>query len=62
MTDQQIIAAAYQDTLKHVFSVFFTSWAGAGGDAPAITQAEQAFVAGVTLARTVRDRALALLP
>jgi hypothetical protein len=62
MTDTQIITAAYQDALKQVFSVFFTSSAGAAGNAAAIQQAEQAFVAGVTLARSARDRAIALLP
>jgi hypothetical protein len=61
MKDQDIILAAYQDTIKQVYTVFFNSCAAA--ETPQDQQqAEQLFVTGVTTARKIRDRALAILP
>ena len=62
MTDADLIKAAYTDTIKNIYNVFFDSFAGAGGDAVAESHAEQAFQRGIALARRVRDRALALTP
>lgn len=61
MKDQDIILTAYQDTLKQVYVTFSSSYVAAKNPAD-MQQAERLFVAGVTTARKIRDRALALLP
>jgi hypothetical protein len=55
------IKVAYQDALKKLFAVLFDGTVTALGDQAKITQAEQRFTAGLTLARHTRDRALALV-
>ena len=62
MTESDLIKAAYAETIKNIYNVFFDSIAGASGDNVAESHAEQAFQRGIALARRVRDRALALIP
>jgi len=59
--DQQLIQPAYEDAVKLLYSKLFDAYAGAGGDAAQIQQAEQNFTTGIGLAQTSRDRAIALL-
>lgn len=59
--DVSTIKAAYQDALKKLFTVLFDGVVTAVGDQAKITQAEQRFTAGLTLARHTRDRALTLV-
>jgi hypothetical protein len=61
MKDTEIIASGYEDTIKQVYSTFFTSYITAE-DQNAEQQAEQRFVQGIKVARQIRDRALAILP
>jgi hypothetical protein len=59
--DQALIHAAYQDAIKRLYAELFEAYEEAGGDAAKQKEAEQAFMNGVGLARTSRDRAIALL-
>lgn len=59
--DQSLIHSAYEDAVKSLYAKLFDSYAGAGGDAMQIQQAEQRFTMGIGLARNSRDRAIALL-
>ena len=59
--DQALINAAYQEAIKSLYTTLYTSYAEAGGVAAQEQQAEQNFMAGITLARRSRDRAIALL-
>jgi hypothetical protein len=61
MNDQETVLDAYKDTLKQVYTTFFTGYVSADNPADQ-AQAEKLFVTGVTIARRIRDRALALLP
>lgn len=59
--DQTLIQSAYEDAIKLLYSKLFDAYASAGGDASQLPQADQRFIAGVGLARSSRDRAIALL-
>lgn len=59
--DQKLIQSAYEDAIKVLYAKLFDSYSVAGGDASQNQQAEQRFMAGIRLARSSRDRALALL-
>ena len=61
MNDQQIIASAYEARLEQVYLTFHGECIVAH-DQNAKQQAERRFTDGVTLARQIRDRALAILP
>ena len=61
MIDQQMIAEGYEQIIKTVFSQFYQ--ASVLAKTPEETaKAEQIFRTGVTFARQVRDRAVAILP
>ena len=65
MQDSDLVIDSYGDTVKSLFSVFFQNWIVAQAAAnPAVAEkdAEDKFVKGIVTARTVRDRAIALLP
>ncbi len=59
--DQTLIQSAYEDVIKELYAKLFQGYADAGSDAARKQQADQHFTAGVGLARSSRDRALALL-
>jgi len=60
--DQTLIQSAYEDAIKGLYAKLFEGYAEAGGGAAQQQQqAEQRFTTGVALARTSRDRAIALL-
>ena len=62
--DKELIEQGYENALKSVFGIFFSSLssASAGGNSQAgIAAAEQAFRNGVAVARDARDRALRLI-
>jgi hypothetical protein len=61
MNDQEVIAESYQDLVKTVFAQFYQ--ASVLAKIPEDNaKAEQLFQTGITFARRVRDRAIALLP
>jgi hypothetical protein len=59
--DQALIQSAYEDAIKELYAKLFQAYAEAGGEAGQERQADQRFTAGVGLARSSRDRAVALL-
>jgi hypothetical protein len=59
--DQTLIQSAYEDAIRQLYAKLFQGYAEAGGDAAQLQLAEQRFTAGVGLARSSRDRAVALL-
>jgi hypothetical protein len=59
--DQLLIQSAYEDAVKMLYGKLFDSYAAAGGDAAQMQQADQRFTTGIGLARSSRDRAIALL-
>ena len=61
MNDQQMITESYQDLVKIVFTQFYQASILAKSPEDS-AKAEQIFQTGITFARRVRDRALALLP
>ncbi|MDR3404772.1 MAG: hypothetical protein P4L99_19870 [Chthoniobacter sp.] len=61
MKDQDIINEAYQDAVKKLFAVFYTSLIDAGNNQGQIDAAKQNFKAGIAKARSSRDAAIALL-
>lgn len=61
MTDQAVIQQAYEAKLADLYDHLFQSFAMAGPSAPDQAAAVAAFKAGVTLARAVREAALAQL-
>jgi hypothetical protein len=61
MNDTDLINAGYQANIKQLYADFFASYTGTRDPAQR-QQIEQRFVLGITTARQVRDRALALLP
>jgi len=61
MSDQQLVAEAYEQIIKTVFSQFYQASVLARTSEEK-AKAEQIFQTGVTFARQVRDRAAALLP
>jgi hypothetical protein len=58
--DNEAILGSYQDAVKQLYGVLGEKYVAANGDSAATKKADVAFVAGLTLARSVRDRALAL--
>jgi len=61
-TARDFIEDAYGETLKALFEKFYETYVVAASDDSGKQEAEQHFSAGVSLAASVRDRALALLP
>jgi hypothetical protein len=61
MNDTETIAAAYADALKLLYKVMTSSYVAAEGNKAVEKKADDAFKAGLELARKVRDRALALV-
>jgi hypothetical protein len=59
--DQTLIQSAYEDTIKELYARLFQGYTESGGDAAQQKLADQRFMAGVALARSTRDRAVALL-
>jgi len=59
--DQTIIQSAYEDAIKRLYAGLFDGYAQAGGDPAQKQQADQNFTTGIELARSSRDRAIALL-
>lgn len=60
--DSDLVVASYGDIAKSIFSTFFENLIVAQQDPAAQKAAADKFVAGITIARTARDRAIALLP
>ena len=61
-SDKDLVEQGYEDAVKSVFKVFFSSLSGSAGNPPAgAAQAEQAFQNGLRIARDARDRALRLV-
>jgi hypothetical protein len=60
-SDQQLIQCAYEDAIKGLYALLFQGYAAAGGDAAQHQEADQHFTAGIKLAQSSRDRAIALL-
>ena len=60
MTDSDVVQAAYEETVKKLFSVFYESYVTASTQQEK-QQAEQKFKKAVKNARDCRDRALANL-
>jgi hypothetical protein len=61
MNDQQLVAEGYEQIIKTVFSQFYQASVLARTPEEK-AKAEQIFQTGVTFARQVRDRAVAILP
>ena len=59
---RDFIQSAYGDTLKSLFDKLYLAYVDAETDSTLKREAELRFSAGVTLAVSARDRALALLP
>jgi hypothetical protein len=59
--DQTLIQSAYADAIKGLYATLFNGYIQAGGDAAQEQQVDQHFMRGVELARSSRDRAIALL-
>ena len=62
MDDKAHILEAYGRLVEQLFTVFFSSYTAAQGNATEEAAAEHRFKAGLVHARHVRDRALAVLP
>ena len=63
--DAELIAQAYESTVKSLFGVFFSnrvSAKAAKDPNAALLEAEHAFQKGMAAAREARDRAIQLLP
>jgi hypothetical protein len=60
-TDQETIQSAYGDAIRDLYANLFQGYTEAGHDAVQKRQAEENFTAGVGMARSSRDRAIALL-
>lgn len=61
MPDTEAIERAYAAALGELYKVMMISYTAAGGNRTVERQADEAFRAGLALARKVRDRALALV-
>jgi len=59
--DQQLIQSAYDDAVKKLYAALFDNYVSAGGDTAMIQDADRHFSTGVALARSSRERAIALL-
>jgi hypothetical protein len=62
VSERDLIEEAFGNTIKTLFSEFFHAYTAARGDEVGERQAEQIFSAGITHARHVRARAIAVLP
>jgi len=64
MTEQQLIKAAYEESIKQLYANYDDLWTQATkvNDTAGVKKAEQIFLAGVSLRQQARDCALALLP
>jgi len=60
-SDQMLIKSAYENAIAGLYAELFQGYAEAAGNAEKQREAEQRFMAGVGLARSARDRAIALL-
>jgi DNA-binding GntR family transcriptional regulator len=60
MTDNDIIAEAYAQQVRNIWTIFYEVMISKPTDAE-IKRSEQAFARGVATARQVRDRAIELL-
>jgi len=61
MNDRQLIAESYEHLIKTVFSQFYQASVLAKTPEDK-AKAEQIFQTGITFARQVRDRAVAIIP
>ena len=61
MNDRQLIAKSYEHLIKTVFSQFYQASVLAKTPEDK-AKAEQIFQTGITFARQVRDRAVAIIP
>jgi hypothetical protein len=61
-SDKDTLQSAYADALKGLYTTLLTAYANSAGDAEQQKEADQRFVVGVGLARSARDKAIALLP
>ncbi|HTU68365.1 MAG TPA: hypothetical protein VMF52_20650 [Steroidobacteraceae bacterium] len=61
MNEEEQIQAGFADALKGLYKVLMTSYSTADGNKQVEKKADEAFKAGVALARRTGDRALALL-
>lgn len=61
MKDEEVIQDAYAEAVALLYNVLRVSYTDAGGDANREKKADEAFVAGLKLARKARDRALQLI-
>ena len=61
MTDSEIVNNAYAENVKLLYVTFYNALIIAQ-DQNAKQQAEQRFTQGITLARQIRDRAIAIIP
>jgi hypothetical protein len=59
--DRTTIQSAYQEAVKKLYATLFDAYLTAGGGADLKKAADDHFSAGLTVARTSRDRALALV-
>jgi len=62
MAESASIDQAYDALIQRLFGVFFQNYTDAQGNHAAEKGAETRFIAAVTHARHVRDRAKAILP
>ena len=61
MNDEETIVTAYAAAVSNLYKVMLTSYATAAGNQQVERRADEAFQAGLELARKVRDRALELV-
>jgi hypothetical protein len=59
--DQTVIQSAYEEALHTLYAKLFEAYITTGGAAAQEQEADGRFIAGLTVARRSRDRALALL-
>jgi hypothetical protein len=59
--DQKLIVSAYDDAIKRIYATLVDQYIQAGGVAAQEQEAVKHFATGVAIARTTRDRAVALL-
>jgi hypothetical protein len=64
MTEQQLIKAAYEDSIKQLYANYEDLWTQAmkTNDTAGVKKAEQILSNGVRLRQQARDRALIALP
>jgi hypothetical protein len=57
MKDTECISAAYANTIQGLYEIMLKSYAAAGGSKQVESKANEAFKAGILLARRVRSEA-----